>query len=81
MTREAAQWIVDQGIQLIGVDYLSVGRKKDGELIHKILLGDGVVIMEGVNLSEVVPDRYELICLPLKIMGAEGSFARAIPRK
>ena len=81
LTPDAAQWIVDQGIQLLGVDYLSAGSMQDGTLTHKILLGSDVIILEGVNLSRVMPDQYELICLPLKISGAEGSPARAILRK
>jgi arylformamidase len=81
LTPDAAQWIVDQGIQLLGVDYLSAGSMQDGTLTHKILLGSDVIILEGVNLSQVMPDQYELICLPLKISGAEGSPARAILRK
>jgi len=81
LTPDAAQWIVDQGIQLIGVDYLSAGSMQDGTLTHKILLKSDVIILEGVNLSQVIPGLYELICLPLKICGAEGSPARAILRK
>ena len=72
---------VEQGIQLIGVDYLSAGSMLDGALAHKILLGSDVIILEGVNLSQVISDQYELICLPLKISGAEGAPARAILRK
>lgn len=81
LTPDAAQWIVDQDIQLLGVDYLSVGGMLDGAITHKILLGSDVIILEGVNLSQVMPDQYELICLPLKICGAEGSPARAILRR
>jgi arylformamidase len=49
--------------------------------IHKILLEAGVVVLEGLNLSEAETDEYELICLPLKLIGAEGAPARVVLRK
>ncbi len=78
LTTDAAHWVAERGIQLIGVDYLSVQRFQDGPETHIILLQAGVVILEGLNLSQVVPGDYELICLPLKLAGAEGSPVRAI---
>jgi arylformamidase len=80
-TPDAARWIVDQDIHLIGIDYLSVGSYKNGILIHKILLEAGILVLEGLNLKNVVPDEYELICLPLNVKGAEGAPARAVLRK
>lgn len=81
LTPDGAQWVVDRHILLVGVDYLSVGRyKHDGRQTHKILLNSGVVILEGLNLSGVKPGNYELICLPLKVLGAEGAPARAVLR-
>jgi arylformamidase len=80
LTADAAHWIVDRGIHLVGVDYLSVQRFCDGPEVHQILLGAGVVVVEGLNLSGVAPDNYEFICLPLKIFGAEGAPARAVLR-
>ncbi len=63
----------------MGVDYLSVQRFRDPEpLTHRILLSAGVVILEGVDLSRVDPGSYELICLPLKIVGSDGAPARAV---
>lgn len=81
LTADAAEWIVDQGIALIGVDYLSVQRYKDGPKTHEILLGAGVVVVEGLNLTDVDPGWYELICLPLKLVGTEGAPARAVLRE
>jgi len=78
LTADAAQWVVDQGITLIGVDYLSVQRFDDGPETHRILLEKPVVIVEGLNLAEVTPGWYTLICLPLKLIGAEGAPVRAI---
>jgi arylformamidase len=77
---DAAQWVVEHGIELLGVDYLSVQHYQDGPETHQILLGAGVVIIEGLDLRAVSPGRYELICLPLKLAGAEGAPARAVLR-
>ncbi len=75
----AAQWVVDQGIRLIGVDYLSVQRYSDtNAATHRILLKAGVVIVEGLDLRGVRPGSYELMCLPMKLAGSDGAPARAI---
>lgn len=81
LTSDAAQWLVDQGIRLIGVDYLSVHRYGDGPLTHQILLTASIVIIEGLNLGGVTAGRYELICLPLRLDGADGAPARAVLRR
>ena len=73
-----AEWIVKRGIQLVGVDYLSVGPYEDGILTHEILLGHGIVPVEGLNLSGIEPGEYQLICLPLKLKDCDGAPARAI---
>ena len=66
----------------MGVDYLSVGGfETDGAETHRILLRAGTWIIEGLDLEHVDPGDYELVCLPLKIMGSDGSPARAILRK
>jgi arylformamidase len=78
LTSDAAQWVVDRGIQLIGVDYLSVQRYADGPETHQILLKAEVTIIEGLNLTEISEGLYELICLPIKLQGIEGAPARAI---
>jgi arylformamidase len=81
ITSEAAQWIVDRGIRLFGVDYLSVEQYlTHSTKNHKTLLKGDVCILEGLNLSKVVPGVYELICLPIKLVGAEGAPARAVLR-
>ncbi len=80
--KEGAQFLADRKITTVGVDYLSVGGyKKDGGDAHRALLGAGIWIIEGLDLSEVAEGSYELVCLPLKLVGAEGSPARAILRK
>ncbi len=80
ITADAAKWIVDRGIRLVGIDYLSIQRFYDGPETHLILLRSEVVIIEGLNLSEVSGGEYELICLPVKLAGVEGAPARAILR-
>lgn len=80
LTDDAVRWVVEQKIGLIGVDYLSVQQYRDDCLTHQILLGAGVVILEGLNLADVKPGSYELICLPLKLTGAEGAPARVVLR-
>ena len=74
----AAQWLVDAGVKLIGIDRLSIGFDQDSTPVHKTLLGAGVVIVESLNLSNAPPGNYKLICLPLNITGAEASPARAV---
>lgn len=75
---DAAHWIVDRGIRLVGVDYLSVQPYGDSDEVHHTLLGAEVVIVEGLNLAEADPGAYVLVCLPLKLRGTEGAPARAI---
>ncbi|MBU0609342.1 MAG: cyclase family protein [Armatimonadetes bacterium] len=76
---EAAQWCVDRQLKLVGLDYISVDQYGDSETpAHNILLGAGLLALEAVNLAEVRPGRYTLICLPLRLKGAEGSPVRAV---
>jgi arylformamidase len=76
LTAGGAQWVVEHGIELVGVDYLSVQCFGDSGVTHQILLEAEVVIVEGLNLAGVQSGDYELICLPLKLVGAEGAPAR-----
>lgn len=74
----AAQWLVDLGVQLVGIDYLSIAPFKDPAPTHEILLSNDVVIVESLDLRLVKPGIYTLICLPLKLVGREAAPARAI---
>ena len=78
ITEDGAEWLVERGVQLVGVDYLSVAPYGDSVPTHTILLKAGVVIVEGLNLSKIVRGFYDLYCLPLKIAGSDGAPARAI---
>lgn len=78
----AAMFLAERRVKVVGVDYLSVGgyEGKDGVAIHQALLGAGIWIIEGLDLSQVVPGRYELLCLPLRIHRSDGAPARALLR-
>ena len=78
---DTAKWLVDQGVKLIGIDYLSVQRYHDPPTVHRVLLQAGVTLLEGLNLYHVQPGKYELLCLPLKLSSSDGAPARAILRR
>ncbi len=73
-----AEWIVQRGIQLVGVDYLSVAPYESAIPTHEILLSNGVVPVEGLDLSRIEPGEYQLICLPLKLKDCDGAPVRAV---
>ena len=73
-----AEWLVRKGIQLVGIDYLSIASYEKTAEPHRILLEAGMVILEGLNLSEIRRGRYMLYCFPIKIIGSDGAPARAI---
>jgi arylformamidase len=78
----AARLLAEIGVRCIGVDYLSVGPfKGDGKTVHTTLLSAGIWIIEGLDLSNVTPGNYDLVCLPLRIENGDGSPARAILRR
>lgn len=82
LTPKAAQWVTDFGIKLVGIDYLSIERfGEPGNKTHHILLGNGIIVIEGLDLSMVEAGRYELMCLPLKLKGVEGAPARVFLRE
>ena len=76
---DGAEWAVDRGLRLVGIDFLSIEDAGGGQdhPVHRTLLSGGVIIVEGLNLSEVEPGDYVLSCLPLKISGGDGAPARA----
>ncbi|HET6974788.1 MAG TPA: cyclase family protein [Pyrinomonadaceae bacterium] len=79
----AARWLAEQGIKLVGIDYLSIEKyASEKHETHLALLSRGVVILEGLNLTGIVAGKYELICLPLRLRSnlGDGSPARAVLR-
>ena len=80
----AAKWLVEQGIKLVGIDYLSIEKyASEKHETHLALLSCGVVILEGLNLTGIVAGKYELICLPLRLRSThgDGAPARVVLRK
>ena len=78
LTVEGARFLLEAGVKLIGIDYLSIESfEGDGE-VHRMLLDNGVLILEGLTLADVIPGDYQLICLPLKVKGGDGAPVRAL---
>jgi arylformamidase len=79
---DAAQYLVEMKTVLVGIDYLSIESfRAPGSPVHKLLLINNITILEGLNLSGVKTGMYELLCMPLKLMGCEGAPARVILRE
>lgn len=83
ISADAARYLVELRVALVGVDYLSVGafaEDGDGVETHQVLLGAGIWLVEGLDLSQVKPGPVELLCLPLRLQGCDGAPARAFIR-
>ncbi|GAN32378.1 MAG: cyclase family protein [Candidatus Brocadia sp. AMX2] len=79
ITKEAAQYLADNDVKLVGIDYLSVEKFQNKHAdTHHVFLKKGIIIIEGLDLSNVKAGDYELIALPLKIKDGDGSPARVI---
>ncbi|HSK48468.1 MAG TPA: cyclase family protein, partial [Coriobacteriia bacterium] len=73
LSTEAARYLAGLRPACLGVDYLSVGgHKSNGTEVHEALLGAGIVLIEGLDLSNAEPGLYDLVCLPLRLEQAEG---------
>ena len=81
ISTDAAKYLAQKKVRTVGVDYLSVGGYEGNVIdVHHALLGSGIWAIEGLNLSQVEPGEYELICLPIKLKNGDGGLARAILR-
>lgn len=78
LSADGAQYLVDRGVKLVGIDYFSIAPFDNLVDTHQILLRAGIVIVEGLDMTEVSQGRYTLYCLPLNLIGVEGAPARAI---
>jgi arylformamidase len=79
LTEDGADFLVEQKVRLVGIDYLSIERYRNpGAPVHLTLLRAGILVVEGVHLLDVPAGLCEIYCLPLKIVGADGSPARVI---
>jgi arylformamidase len=82
VAESGAKHLVEHGVKLVGVDYLSVEQYHNpGAPAHHILLGSGTIVIEGLNLRDVEPGIYELLCLPLRVVGSDGAPARVVLRR
>lgn len=78
---DAAGWVVERGVRLIGIDYLSIGGMQTTNVeTHQLLLGNDVIIVEGLDLDAIEPGLYELLCFPLKVRAGDGAPARVALR-
>lgn len=78
LSAAGAAWLVERGIRLFGIDSMSVAYGAHMVPAHRALLRAGVIVVEGLDLCEVEPGAYDLVCLPLRLPGAEGAPARAV---
>ncbi len=77
---DAAQALVARRVRLVGLDYLSVAHADEQVPVHRAFLDHGVALLEGVDLSEIKPGRYELFCFPVRLHGSDGAPCRAVLR-
>ena len=78
ISEDGARWLADRKIWLVGVDYLSVASFEDPVPVHRILLADDIVVVEGLNLHNIAAGFYQIVCLPLKIANCEAAPARVV---
>ena len=79
LTMDMAKILVREKMKVIGTDQMSIEKSSDkSHPVHRLLLSNGVTIIEGLDLSKALPGFYRLICLPLKIKNGDGAPARAI---
>src|SRR5262249_22692630 len=82
IAESGARYLVDHGIKVVGVDYVSVEVfETPGAPAHHVLLGGGTFVIEGLNLRDVDPGIYEMYRLPLRLVGSDGAPARVVLRK
>jgi len=82
VTESGARHLVDHGVKVVGIDYLSVEVfKSPGAPAHHVLLGAGAIVIEGLNLRDVEPGVYDMYCLPLRVVGSDGAPARVVLRR
>ncbi len=78
LSGDAALWLAERDVKLVGIDYLSIQRRGSDGRAHTELLRKNVAIIEGLWLVDVPPGTYELIALPLRLEDGDGTPARVI---
>jgi arylformamidase len=81
LSEEVAAYLADREVQCVGVDYLSIGGNGSNPDVHRLLLRESIVIIEGLKLGNVSPGLYDMACLPVKIKDSDGAPARVVLRK
>ena len=81
LTVDGARFLAERKVRTVGIDYLSIGSMDEGAPTHRTLLEAGLCIIEGLDLSNVAPGGYEMMCLPLRLVGADGAPARVLLRR
>lgn len=81
LSPSAAEWLIGMGVSLVGIDALSIESDDTGCYpVHHLLLGYRVLILEGLDLRNIAPGPYELLCLPLRLTVPDGAPVRAVLR-
>jgi arylformamidase len=78
VSKDGAEFLVEKGIKLVGIDYLSIAPYKQSRPTHEVLLAAKLIVLEGINLTDAQPGMYTLLCLPVKLGGSDGAPARAV---
>jgi arylformamidase len=82
VTASGAEHLIAHGIKVVGIDYLSIEEfETPGAPAHHVLLGGGAIVIEGLDLRDVEPGIYDMLCLPLRVVGADGAPARVLLRR
>lgn len=81
LDESAANYLIELGVDLVGIDYLSIAPFANVWDVHQTLLAHEVILLEGLNLSDVEPGEYELLCLPMKLDSKDGLPVRAVLRR
>ncbi|MCU7493873.1 MAG: cyclase family protein [Ignavibacteria bacterium] len=81
LSASAAKYLAERKVRLVGIDFLSIGTYEEDEEVHRVLLGSGIWIIEGLYLKGIPEGIYDMICLPLRLIGSDGAPARAVLRK
>lgn len=81
LSTEAAKFLAERKINCVGIDYLSLGSKKNDPEVHRLMLENNIIIIEGLKLKNIESGEYDMICLPLKIKDSDGGPSRVIVRK
>ena len=78
---DGADALAKLGVKLVGLDYLSAAAADEQVPVHLAFLNHGVILLEGIDLSDVPAGRYELFCPPVKLAGSDGAPCRAVLRE